>query len=193
MKNLKPIIIVASLITIAVTWRLVNYRYQFAPNLELVTLVSVIAALVYGWRVSLLVALGTMAISDAIIGNTSILAFTWGSFGLIALGSVILRKLNKKPKTQVLATAGFVVASSTLFFIVTNFGVWLQGWYAPTWAGLMNCYQMGIPFYRTMLIGNIIIVPAAVGVWQIIRAHQAAKLSVVNSLVGDEAVVKVVF
>ncbi len=192
MKNLKPIIIVASLITVAVVWRLVNNRYQFAPNLELVTLVTIIAALTYGWRAALLVSISTMAVSDAIIGNTSILVFTWGSFGLIALGSVILRKLNNKPKTQVLASAGFVIASSTLFFVVTNFGVWLQGWYAPTWAGLMNCYQMGIPFYRTMLIGNIVIVPAAVGVWQLVRLRHVAKSSVVNSLVSDETIVKVV-
>ena len=165
---------------------------MFAPNLELVTMVSIIAALTFGWRAALLVSIGAMAVSDAIIGNMSILVFTWGSFALIGLGAVILRKLNNKPKTQVLASAGFVIASSTLFFVVTNFGVWLQGWYPATWAGLITCYQLAIPFYRTMLIGNLIMVPVAVAAWQFVRVRQAANISVVNPLVGDETIVKMV-
>lgn len=181
---------ISGLIAVATIWRLINHQYQFAPNLELVTLVSIIAALTFGWRAALLVSIGTMAISDAIIGNTAILAYTWVSFALIGLGSVILRKLNNKPKTQVAASAGFVIASSTLFFIVTNFGVWLEGWYPVTWAGLITCYQMAIPFYRTMLIGNLIMVPVAVAAWQFVRIRHAAKLSVVNSLVSDETIVK---
>ena len=192
MKNTKTILIVSGLIAAATIWRLANHQYQFAPNLELVTSVSIIAALAFGWRAALLVSIGTMAISDAIIGNTSILAFTWGSFALISLGAVILRKLNNQPKTQVAVSAGFVIASSTLFFIVTNFGVWLEGWYPATWAGLITCYQMAIPFYRTMLIGNLIMVPAMVAVWQFVRIRHAAKLSVINSLVGDETIVKMV-
>lgn len=193
MQNKKTLLIVVGLIVVAASWRLINHQYQFAPNLELVTMVSIIAAITFGWRTALVVSIGSMAVSDAIIGNMSILVFTWGSFALIALGSVILRKLNNKPKTQVLASAGFVVASSTLFFLITNFGVWLQGWYPATWSGLITCYQFAVPFYRTMLIGNLIMVPVAVAAWQFVRVHQAAKVSVVNSLVGDETIVKMVF
>lgn len=192
MKNAKSLLMIIGLIAVAAIWRLINHQYQFAPNLELVTMVSIVAALTFGWRAALLTSVGTMAVSDAIIGNAPILVFTWGSFALIGLGSVILRKLNNKPKTQVLASAGFVVASSTLFFVVTNLGVWLQGWYPATWAGLITCYQLAIPFYRTMLIGNLIIVPVAVAAWQFVRVRHAAKLSVVNSLVGDETIVKMV-
>ncbi len=192
MKNAKSLLMIIGLIAVAAIWRLINHQYQFAPNLELVTMVSIVAALTFGWRAALLTSVGTMAVSDAIIGNAPILVFTWGSFALIGLGSVILRKLNNKPKTQVLASAGFVVASSTLFFVVTNLGVWLQGWYPATWAGLIICYQLAIPFYRTMLIGNLIIVPVAVAAWQFVRVRHAAKLSVVNSLVGDETIVKMV-
>lgn len=192
MKSFKSIITILGLIAVAVIWRIINHQYEFAPNLELVTLVSIIAALAYGWRVALLVSIGSMAVSDAIIGNTSILVYTWGAFGLIGLGAVILRKLNNKPKTQVLASAGFVIASSTLFFVITNFGVWLEGWYPMTWAGLATCYQLAIPFYRTMLIGNLIMVPVAVAAWQYLRVRAAARLSVVDSLVSDKPIVKVV-
>lgn len=179
MKNIKSTLLIVGLIALAVGWRIINHKYQLAPNLELVTLVSVVAALSYGWRMALIVPLATMAISDAIIGNSSILFFTWGSFALIGLSALVLRKLNDRPRPQILASAGFVLLSSLAFFIITNFGVWAEGWYPATWAGLVESYQAAIPFYRTMLIGNVIMVPVAVAVYQYVKVHQTTKSSVV--------------
>jgi hypothetical protein len=49
---------------------------------------------------------------------------------------------------------GFVPA--TAFFLVTNFAVWAgRSLYPPTLAGLFDCYERGIPFYRTMLAGDV--------------------------------------
>jgi len=182
--NLKIIALIISLIAIAVGWRIINHNYQFAPNLELVTAISVLVAITMGWRMALIVPIVTMIISDIIIGNSSIFIFTWGSFAIIGLSAVILRKLNDKPKLQIISSVGFATASTFLFFIVTNFGVWLQGWYPMTWAGLVDCFVMAIPFYRTMLIGNLIMVPTIVIVWQLVKSRQSAKSLVIDSFVG---------
>lgn len=49
---------------------------------------------------------------------------------------------------------GFVPA--TIFFVATNFAVWAsKSLYAPTAAGLVDCYVKGLPFYRTMLAGDV--------------------------------------
>ena len=49
---------------------------------------------------------------------------------------------------------GFVPA--TAFFLVTNFAVWAgRSLYAPTLAGLAECYVRGLPFYRWMLAGDV--------------------------------------
>ena len=49
---------------------------------------------------------------------------------------------------------GFVPA--TTFFLVTNFAVWAgRSLYAPTLAGLAECYERGLPFYRWMLAGDL--------------------------------------
>lgn len=57
-------------------------------------------------------------------------------------------------RVAALAAVGFVPA--TLFFVVTNFAVWLfQSDYALTWAGLAACYTRALPFYRTMLAGDL--------------------------------------
>jgi hypothetical protein len=183
-KNIQRIAIIICLVALAVGWRIINHNYQFAPNLELVTAVSVLSAIIFGWRIALIVPIATMIISDIIIGNSSIFMFTWGSFAIIGLSATILRKLNDKPKIQILSSIGFAAVSTFLFFIITNFGVWLQGWYPATMAGLIDSYVMAIPFYRTMLIGNLILVPTAVIAWQLIKLRQNAKLLVIDSLVS---------
>jgi len=182
-KILKNVALIIGLIAVAVGWRIINHDYQIAPNLEIVTSVSVIAAIVLGFRAAIIVPISTMVISDLIIGNSSIFMFTWSSFAIIGISALLLRKLNKQPKKQVLYSVGFAAVSSLLFFVVTNFGVWTQGWYTMTWSGLVTCFTMAIPFYRATLIGNLIFVPASVTVWQFVRAKQAAHSLVVDTLV----------
>jgi len=182
-KLFSKVAIALSLIALAVAWRIVNFNYHIAPNLEIVTTVSVLAAVILGWRFALMVSLGTMIISDLVIGNTSIFVYTWSAFAIIGLTAVILRKLNHKPALQIASSLGFAIASSFAFFIITNFGVWAEGWYGPTFSGLINCFVAAIPFYRTMLIGNIILVPSVIALWQLVRVRYGAS-SIVNALVS---------
>lgn len=180
--SIKKIALVIGLILIAVIWRVINHNYMIAPNFELVTTVTVIAAITLGYKGAIAVPLASMAFSDAIIGNSSIFVFTWGAFFVIGLGAILLSKLKNRTRAQIACSLGFAVLSSFLFFAVTNFGVWAQGWYPATWSGLAECFMMAIPFYRTMLIGNIILVPAAVSAYQFIKIRQESKKLVVNPL-----------
>lgn len=48
------------------------------------------------------------------------------------------------------------VVPATAFFLATNFAVWAsKSLYAPTLAGLVDCYVHALPFYRTMLAGDM--------------------------------------
>ena len=48
------------------------------------------------------------------------------------------------------------IASSVLFFILTNFGMWLfSGIYPVTQAGLVACYVAAIPFFQNTLVGDL--------------------------------------
>ena len=181
--SIKKILLVVALIAIAVSWRIINHNYMIAPNFELVTVVTVIAAITLGYKAAIAVPLASMILSDLIIGNSSIFVFTWSAFALIGLGALLLKKLNSKPKSQIIYSFGFAVASSFAFFAITNFGVWAQGWFPATWTGLIDCYVVAIPFYRTMLIGNIIVVPVAISIWQLIKARQTTKNIVADTLV----------
>jgi hypothetical protein len=70
---------------------------------------------------------------------------------------------------------GFVPA--TLFFVVTNFAVWAtKSLYAPTFEGLMNCYVQALPFYRTMLAGDVCYVALMVGCLAVAQALEPQTL-----------------
>jgi len=46
--------------------------------------------------------------------------------------------------------------SSTIFFVITNFAVWMSGTMYPlTLEGLILCYTMAIPFFGNTLAGTL--------------------------------------
>jgi hypothetical protein len=51
---------------------------------------------------------------------------------------------------------GFTLVGSLVFFVVTNFLVWLtSGMYAMNSTGLIQCYTMAIPFFQNQLAGDL--------------------------------------
>jgi len=93
-----------------------------------------------------------MMVTDLILGLHEAIFFTWGSVALIAGLGLIGRK-NKNVKT----VAGFSLASAILFFVITNFGVWLvSGLYETTLSGLGRCFTLAIPFFRYTLLSTLI-------------------------------------
>ena len=49
-----------------------------------------------------------------------------------------------------------VVSASLIFFIFSNFGVWVLGSYGYSYEGLITCYIAAIPFYTNTLLSTII-------------------------------------
>jgi hypothetical protein len=48
------------------------------------------------------------------------------------------------------------IVPATAFFIVTNFAVWAtKSLYVDSLTGLIDCYVKALPFYRTMLAGDL--------------------------------------
>ena len=88
-------------------------------------------------------------ITDLIIGFHSVTLFTWGSVLLIGLMS---KFFITNTKTRI---SGALIAAS-LFFVITNFGVWSMGSYGHTIEGLITCYTLAIPFFGNTIAGTII-------------------------------------
>jgi|TARA_B110000914_G_C15410800_1_gene421739 hypothetical protein len=88
-------------------------------------------------------------ITDLIIGFHSVTLFTWGSVLLIGL-------MSKFFITNMKTRVSGALISASLFFIITNFGVWSMGSYGYTVEGLLACYTLAIPFFGNTLAGTII-------------------------------------
>jgi hypothetical protein len=116
-KARKQWLVVGALVVVAVVWRVVNWHYSLAPNLELVTASTLVAATFLTRRAAVVVPLGIMALSDIIIGNSPILLFTWSAFALVGLAGLALRRFAGRPGRLVLMSVGAGLAGSVFFFL----------------------------------------------------------------------------
>ena len=114
-------------------------------------------------RYAVAVPLLAMLISDYFIGFYSGMYWVYGSFVLVGLIGLWLR--NHKTPAFIL---GGTIASSILFFVVTNFGVWFTpgSMYAKTWDGVIECYVLAIPFFRNSLGGDLFFVILLFGAYE---------------------------
>ena len=100
-------------------------------------------------KMALLLPLFIMIISDIFLGFYLISIFVYLSLGVIVfLGSKIPNK--NKFTTLFPVTLG----SSLLFFIISNFGVFLIG-YPDNISGFIACYTMALPFFYTSILGDL--------------------------------------
>jgi hypothetical protein len=142
------LIAILAAILVAAALRLVPHWPNFTP----IGAMALFGGAYFGRRVLAFAApLGALLVSDLILGFHAGMPFVYGSVALIVLlGWAIARRIT--PVT----VAAAAVASSVLFFAVTNFGTWLSsGMYPPTRAGLTACYVAAIPFFQNTLAGDL--------------------------------------
>lgn len=121
------------------------------PNFTPVGAMALFAGANVGGRKAYLLPLLAMLISDLIIGIHSTMIFVYGSFALTVLIGRIIRT-----RQSIKNVAFAVLSSSMIFFLITNFGVWLMsGMYPHTFSGLMTAFAMGIPFFRNTILGDL--------------------------------------
>ncbi len=80
-------------------------------------------------------------------------------FGIIVAMGLAIRSRPNAWKTALVGLAGGMV-----FFLVTNGAVWARSAikgneYSADLQGLLECYEAGIPFYRSMLQGDLVYLP----------------------------------
>ncbi len=163
-------------VAVAVAWRLVKNELGAPVNLELSTAAAFLAAALLRHRVAALAPLVVVAASDLVLGNSAALWFTWSAWAAIGVGALWTRRAQGG--RRFLAALGLGAGGSAFFFLWTNMGVWLEGrgiWYPAGLDGLLASYVAGLPFWRTMLLGNLVLVPAAAGVAALVERWEQAR------------------
>lgn len=125
---------------------------------------------------ALLLPLPVLFLSDVAIGfyEWQIMALVYSSFLIYGvIGFLASRKKNP------LTIAAGAFGGALMFFLVTNFGVWaFSGLYEKSFAGLLNAYLLAIPFFRSMILGDLAYTGLFFGAYEILRSIVFSKQKV---------------
>ena len=91
----------------------------------------------------------SFVITDYFIGFHSATIFTWGSVLIIGLISKYF--VGNITKRVIGALTG-----AFIFFLITNFGVWIIGGHGYKYEGLLESYILAIPFLGNNIISTLI-------------------------------------
>jgi hypothetical protein len=146
-------------------YQIMPHPWNFAP----VTAAAIFGGMYLNVRMAVLLPLLSLILADLIQGMSwADVPFVYGSVAAAALIGTWVRK-DRTAGRFMLRTAGGTLASSVLFFVVTNFGVWVQGLlYTRDLAGLALCYEMAIPFFQNTVLGDLFFVALFVGGYELL-------------------------
>ena len=143
--NKKQFGIIAILILLATLSRLIDHPLNFTP---------ISAMILFGaahfnrkWQVFLIPFCATF-ISDIWISGSYFNLWIYSSYFLIMIFGISLYK----SKVSVYNVLSGAIGSSLIFFVISNFGVWMHPAYIKS---LMACYIDALPFYQNTLAGNL--------------------------------------
>lgn len=137
----KEHVVIFSMIVLAVASRLLPHPPNFAP----ITGIALFAAAQLNRKlVAFFLPLLCLFLTDLILGLGWINLFVYGAFAMISYLGMRLKRVSIVS----------VLGASILFFIVSNFGVWLL-YYPLTLEGLLTCFTLAIPFFGNTLAGDL--------------------------------------
>jgi hypothetical protein len=124
------------------------------PNFTPVAASALFAGAVLSSRaLAFIVPLVAMALADGMLGfyEWNVMAAVYASIAAPAALGIFARR-----SATPLLVFPLAVTSSVIFFIATNWAVWMfSGGYARDAGGLLKCYAAAIPFFKNTLIGDL--------------------------------------
>ena len=130
-----------SIILFAIFSRFIPHPPNFTP----ITAIALLSSKGFTNRwIILLIPMISLFISDLFLGLHDSIPFVYGAFILITLLGMSAKKIE----------ISTVLMSSTIFFLVSNFGVWFYN-YPVTLDGLISCFTLAIPFFINTILGDL--------------------------------------
>jgi len=148
-KTKQKIVLFFYLVGLIALSRIIPHPPNFTPVIAIAVFMPYLTRNLYS---AMLVPLSAMFVSDLYLGFHSSMFWVYTS---ILLGTTLSQYTISMKKTYVHLGSNALL-SSTIFFIVTNFAVWMSGsMYPLTIDGLLLCYTMAIPFFGNTLAGTL--------------------------------------
>ena len=150
------------LVAFGVVARVLPHAWNFAP----LGGIGLYAGAYFRPRIAFAVPLAALLIGDLFLGFYGLTEMAFTYLGLLA-GPVVGRLLLARRRSVPRFGAAVVVAA-TAHFVVSNIGAWLT-LYPKTWQGLVDCYVLALPFFRTTLISDVIFAAALIGGHELVK------------------------
>ena len=133
--------IVLLIIIFGVICRLIPHPPNFSP----ITAIALFGGLNFSdKRIAFSIPLIVLFLSDLILGISVINLFVYTGFLTIVFLGTKIKSIK----------FGNIILSSFIFFLISNFGVWIIG-YPKNIEGLILCYTMAIPFFGYSIAGDL--------------------------------------
>ncbi len=120
------------------------------PNFTPILSIALFCGISFRSKYIFLIPLFSMLISDYFIGYHSMIMYVYVSLLIIFFIGKYLIKENSFNSTMVLS-----LSSAIIFFIISNFGVWIVG-YPKNISGFIACYVAALPFLSNTLISTLL-------------------------------------
>jgi len=133
------------LVLVLIIFGIISRIIPHPPNFSPVTAIALFSGLnFFNKKIAFTIPLVILIISDFFLGFSLINLFVYISFLTVVFIGTRIKKIR----------VNNIFLSSLIFFLISNFGVWLIG-YPKTPDGLLLCYTMAIPFFGYSIAGDL--------------------------------------
>lgn len=166
MTQKQNILVATVLVILAVAARIINTEVHFLYNFAPVAAIGLFSgAVLKDKRLAFLLTIMAQFVSDIYIQLFTQYPGFYGIEQFFVYGGMVLVTLlgTTMGRPRALKVLGYSIAGTLLFFIVSNFGVWmaiqfgrvdLYG-YGTGFQGLVNTFAAALPFYRSDVATNL--------------------------------------
>lgn len=148
-----------------------------APNFAAVSAAALFAGFYFRSRLAAAaVPLIAMVLSDLALGTYPVEQMI-AVYACLTLPILMGRAIGTTAAP--LRIAGWSLLASCIFFLVTNFAVWLGGVYGMSAAGLAACYIATLPFFKYTLAGDLLYAGMFFGAYETVRVLRTVRAAAV--------------
>jgi len=174
---------VFALIAMALLGRVLPHPDNFTPMLA----VALFGGAMLSGGPAYVVPLLAMFASDLALGHS----FGWMTLVIYSCFLIGVGLGQWLGKNRTSARTGLaMLCGSLLFYVITNFAVWILpdsqhtvGLYPRTLDGLIQCYWMALPFFRNSLAGDLFWTAMLFGVFDLMQSRMKGQVSVHQKVV----------
>ena len=155
-------LIIPLIIILAAVTRLIPHPPNFTP---IIAIGLFGGAYIQNRSLAVFIPIGAMFLSDLFLGFHGTVYWIYGSLLLVAMmGMLLMNKVNVRNCTAAALSGSFV------FFLISNFGVWLtSSLYPKNIEGIFVCYTLAIPFFGNTLAGSIFYTAIMFGGYEMLK------------------------